>query len=74
MNNDFILVLGVIFGAFTFPALVSAFSSSRPPRGAAIFFIVGGGLISLAIYNQPNTYSVDGFPEVALRVFANLFR
>jgi len=74
VDNDLILVLGVFIGALTFPALVTAFSSSRAPRTAIILFVTGGALISWAVYQQPNTYSVDGFPELALSVVAGLFR
>jgi len=73
MDNDFILVLGVLFGALAIPSVINAFSQSRPPRAAIILFVTGGALISWAVYQQPNTYSLDGFPELALRVVANLF-
>jgi len=74
MDNDFILVLGVLVGALTFPALVSSFSASRAPRGAIIAFVTGGALIIWAVYQQPNTYSVEKFPDVFVRVIANIIR
>ena len=74
MDNDFVLVLGVFIGAWTFPSLIAAFSTSRPPRSAIIFFVTGGALISWAVYRQPNTYSVEGFPDLVLSVVAALFR
>jgi hypothetical protein len=73
MNNDFILVLGVVVAALAIPSVINAFSRSKPPRAAVIFFVAGGVLISWAVIQQPNTYSLDGFPELALRVVADLF-
>jgi len=74
MNNDLILVLGLLIGALAFPSLVNAFSSSRPPRTAAILFVVGGGLISFAVLQQPNTYTVENVPDVFVRVIAKFMR
>jgi len=73
MDNDFILVLGVVVGGLAIPSVINAFSHSKPPRAAIMLFVAGGGLISWAVYQQPNTYSLDGFPEIALRVISNLF-
>lgn len=72
LDNDFILVLGVCIGALTFPAIVSAFSYGKPPRSAVLYFVTGGALVSWAVYKQPNTYSVDGFPDLFLKVIGNL--
>ncbi len=74
MSNDLILVLGVLIGALTFPAVISAFSASRPPRAAIIAFVTGGALVSWAVYDQPSTYSVENFPEVFVRVIKDLIR
>ncbi len=73
MDNDFILVLGVLIGALTFPALISAFSHGRPPRGAIIAFVTGGALVSWAVYNRPNSYSIEGFPDLFVSVVKQLF-
>lgn len=74
MDNDFILVLGVFIGAMAAPALVSSFSAGRSQRATLMYFVVGGGLISWAIYQQPNTYSVDGMPNLIVSVLADIFR
>ncbi|MGR3289637.1 MAG: hypothetical protein ACU0C9_00360 [Paracoccaceae bacterium] len=74
MNNDFILVLGVIIGAMAFPSLLSAFSASRPPRAALLLLVVGGALVSWAVYQQPNTYSVEDVPKLFLEVIGKFLR
>lgn len=74
MNNDLILILGIIIGVLAVPSLISAFSSSRPPRTALILFVIGGGMISWAIIQQPNTYSFANLPDVFVRVIGRIIR
>lgn len=74
MNNDVILVLGVLIGAMAFPSIVSAFSAGRPPRAAIVYFVLGGGLISWVLIRQPNTYSVETFPALVVKVVADIIR
>jgi len=74
MGNDVILVLGLLAGALSIPSLISAFSSSRPPRAAIIYFVIGGALVSWAVYQQPNSYTVENIPDVVVRVIAGFFR
>jgi hypothetical protein len=68
MDPDLYFVLGIIIGAFAIPAILSAFSEGRPPRAAAILIMIGGGLVALAIYSNPLGYSIEGTPEVFVRV------
>jgi len=74
MDNDLILVVGIIIGALAFPSLLNAFSTGRPPRTAALLLVVGGGMVTFAVTQQPNSYSIDEMPTVFLRVFADIFR
>jgi len=74
MNNDFILVLGVVIGVLAIPSVIGAFSSGRPPRTATILFMIGGSMIAWAVYQQPNTYNVDTFPDVFVSVVRNILR
>ena len=74
MTNDLLMVLGLFFGAFSIPSLIGAYSAGQPPRAAALFVMVGAGLISWAVYQQPNTYSLVEIPELIIRVFAKLVR
>ncbi|MFV2001618.1 MAG: hypothetical protein ACC619_01405 [Paracoccaceae bacterium] len=74
MTNDFLLVLGIILAILSVPAMISAYASSQKPRSALVMLVLGGGLISWAVYQQPNTYSLDGLPELFVSVLANLIR
>ncbi|MGB8621422.1 MAG: hypothetical protein WCD16_01270 [Paracoccaceae bacterium] len=72
MNADFFLVLGVILGALSLPALIGAFSEGRPPRAAAFLIVLAGVLIVLAFMNNPKGYTVQDVPSVFVRVFGRL--
>lgn len=72
LNSDIYLVLGIIISAFAVPAVISAFSDSRPPRVAAVAVLVGGGLILLAFVSHPGGYTPGQIPEVFARVLARL--
>lgn len=71
-DSDLLLVLGIIVATFAIPAVVSAFSDSRPPRAAAIAVLVGGGLILLAFLSKPGGYAPGQIPDVVARVIARL--
>ncbi|MEE9428310.1 MAG: hypothetical protein V3V25_09215 [Paracoccaceae bacterium] len=74
MNNDLILVFGVIIAVFAVPSVISAFSAGRAPRTATILFMVGGSMIAWAVYKQPNSYTAGNFPDVFVSVFRSLMR
>ena len=74
MSNDFVLVLGIIFGVLSVPPMIGAFSSNRPPRTAIILMVIAGGMIVWANVNQPSGYSIDELPGVFARVFAQVIR
>ncbi|PTV95822.1 hypothetical protein C8J27_103150 [Rhodobacter aestuarii] len=69
-SADLYLVLGIIVAAFAIPAVISAFSDSRPPRAAAIAVLVGGGLILFAFISRPGGYTPDQIPAAFTRVLA----
>ena len=71
-DSDLLLVLGVIVAAFAIPAVITAFSDSRPPRAAAIAVLVGGGLILLAVVSKPGGYAPGQIPETFARVLNRL--
>lgn len=68
MDTDLIFVIGLLVAVLSFPAIVGAFSEGRPPRAAAIMIMVGGGLMALAVYQRPNTYSLESIPDAFVRV------
>jgi hypothetical protein len=74
MDSDVMLVVGVVLVAFGIPALVSAFSESRPPRAAAAAFVLGGGLITYAVMTNPGGYQIGDIPGVVMAVVAGLIR
>ncbi|MBL4927008.1 hypothetical protein [Fuscibacter oryzae] len=69
MDTDLILVVGIVVSALTFPALLAAFSESRPPRAASVILLVGGVLIVYALTQKPTGYSFGEIPDVFVRVF-----
>jgi len=68
MDTDLFFVIGIIVCGFAIPSVLSAFSESRPPRAAAIMVMIGGGLIALAVWQRPNTYSIQDIPDAFVRV------
>lgn len=68
MDTDLSFVLGIIMLGFAIPSIISAFSESRAPRTAALMVIVGGALIGYALYQRPNTYTIEGIPDAFVRV------
>jgi hypothetical protein len=52
------------------PSWPCAFSESRPPRAAAILFLIGGTLIVLALTQGATRYTFADLPEVLSRVIA----
>ena len=74
MNPDLYFVFGIIIAAFAFPAILSAYSEGRAPRAAAILVMIGGGLVALAVYSNPQGYSIAGTPDVFVRVIGEFIK
>ena len=72
MDSDLLLVIGIILGALSIPALISAFSESRPPRAAAILIMIASVLIVAAIWQKPSGYQIADIPDVFFRVVGRL--
>ncbi|MCP5075402.1 MAG: hypothetical protein GY947_19185 [Rhodobacteraceae bacterium] len=72
MTNDIYLVVGIVVLVLTVPSMVSAFVNSRVPRFAAIMLLIGGGLVVLAVTQQPGGYSFTDVPQVFARVIGQL--
>lgn len=68
MDGELLLVLGLAIAVLSLPALISAFSSGRPPRGAVVAAVVGGGLILLSTIVQPGGYRAEDLPQIVARV------
>ncbi|NEY89914.1 hypothetical protein [Tabrizicola oligotrophica] len=72
MDTDLMLVLGLAVIVLAIPALLAAFSESRPPRMAALMVLVGGILLALALTQKPSGYAFAEVPDVIMRVFARV--
>jgi len=68
MDADLALVIGLVIGTFSIPAIVSAFSEGRAPRVAALTMIVAGALILYALTNKPGGYRIEDIPYAVVRV------
>jgi len=68
MDTDLILVVGIVLSALAIPALLSAFSESRPPRAGAIMILIGGVLVVVALSQNTPKYTFAEIPDVFLRV------
>lgn len=73
MDTDLFLVLGVGIAVLALPALIGAFSESRPPRAAAILVMIGGGLVVLAVTQHPGGYAINDVPHALTRVIGRYF-
>ena len=69
MSNEIILVGGIIIGALTVPAILSAIKDGGAPRVPAFSATVSGAMIMYAIYNQPGGYTLEEIPDIFARVF-----
>lgn len=74
MDNEFILVLGIVIGVLTIPAMFSAWMDNNPPRVATFAAVVSGAMIIYAIYNQPGGYTIEELPDIFTRVVGSLIR
>ncbi|SIO43175.1 hypothetical protein SAMN05444722_2108 [Rhodovulum sp. ES.010] len=64
MQADLFLVIGCVVGILAVPALLSAFTHGHAPRAAAIMVLISGGLIALAVHQNPQGYRVEDVPRV----------
>ncbi|MEI4262720.1 hypothetical protein [Roseovarius sp. D0-M9] len=72
MSSDQILVIGLVLGVFSIPAIVSALSDRRTPRVAALVLIAAGCLVVWAISKKPTGYSITDVPKAFVRVVGQL--
>lgn len=74
MDYDLILVLGIVIGVLTIPAILSAVLDGSAPRVATIAAVISGGMIVFAVYNAPGGYAVADLPDVFTKVVAGFVR
>lgn len=68
MDPDLMMVIGLVVGAFSIPSIMGALADGRVPRAAAIAVMVSGGLIVLAIRDNPGGYEISDIPDVFVSV------
>lgn len=68
MDPDLMLVIGLVVGGFSIPSVMGALADGRVPRAAAIVIMVAGGLIVMAIQQQPGGYALGDIPDVFVKV------
>ncbi|MEM6595037.1 MAG: hypothetical protein AAF672_09615 [Pseudomonadota bacterium] len=73
MENDLIMVLGMVIAVLAVPGIFSSIVDGNPPRAATIAVVVGGGMIIYAVYNTPGGYALNDIPNVIARVVGGLF-
>ena len=70
MDIDLIFVAGIVIGAFSIPAIVSAFSDRRVPRMAAIFVMISAGMVTYALHMREEPYVLEKLDDVFISVVA----
>ncbi|KAA9010524.1 hypothetical protein [Histidinibacterium aquaticum] len=70
MDNDLLVVIGVILFALSLPALLNAVTHGIPPRGALLALVVGGAMTGVGIVQHPGSYQLSDVPESFARVYA----
>ena len=68
MDPDLMLVIGLVIGGFSIPSIMGALADGRVPRTAAITIMVAGGLIVLAIRDNPGGYELADIPDIFVKV------
>ena len=68
MDNDLILVMGILVGVLAIPSLLAAYSESRPPRIGAVLVLISGVLFAVALTQKSGGYRLDEVPDVILSV------
>ena len=61
-------VVGLVVGGFSIPSIMGALADGRVPRAASIAILVAGGLIVLAIRQNPGGYDISDIPDVFVSV------
>lgn len=74
MDTDLMLVVGLGVCALAIPALLAAFSDSRPPRAGAIMVLIGGVLLATALTQKPSGYTFAEVPEVIFKVIGRYIK
>ncbi|WP_146346718.1 hypothetical protein [Falsiphaeobacter marinintestinus] len=72
MNTDVLLIVGLILGVLCIPAIMSAFSESRPPRAPIFIIIISAAMVIYAVKTHPGGYEISDVPDVFLKVVGSI--
>lgn len=72
MDADLAMTMGVIIGAFSIPAILSAISDGRAPRVPMVIILIAGSLILYATYTKPGGYAISDVPDAMLNTVAKI--
>lgn len=74
LDNDLILVLGMLIGLLSLPAGLSAYAERRTPVFALVSAVIGGAMIYYAYTSEPGGYTWEQIPYVVTEIVARLIR
>ncbi|WP_371169577.1 hypothetical protein [Aliiroseovarius sp. 2305UL8-7] len=72
MREDTFIVVGIIVLTLSIPSFFSAIREGRTPRVPAIMFMIGGGLVAIALLQRPGGYQIDDIFTAFRTVFGRL--
>ena len=64
MVYDAYFVVGLVILAVAVPTMFGAMRRGKAPRLSSVMFLIGGGLVVVAIGAKPNAYSISTIPQV----------
>ncbi|MEY8840645.1 hypothetical protein AB9K41_16615 [Cribrihabitans sp. XS_ASV171] len=70
MDSHFLLILGLVIGLLSIPAIISAYSDGRRPIAAILVLLISAGLVTLAARMRPGGYRLAEIPDVFYTVVA----
>jgi hypothetical protein len=73
LDPDLAMTLGLLIGAFSVPAILSAMSDGRAPRAPMFTILIAFGLITFAAYNKPGGYEISELPDILIGTIAKFF-
>lgn len=74
MDNEILLVTGIVLAVLAIPAMVSAWSDGRSPRIPAIMVFISGTIVLLAAYRWPGGLGAGDVPQAFINVVGLFFR
>ena len=68
MDTDIILIAGIVLGALSIPAMLSAISDGNAPRVPVFMILISGAMIVFAFVMHPGGYAISDVPDVFFSV------